>query len=85
MDEKIKEICAKVLRCSPAGISPSSRLVEDLGADSLDLTDIAMLLEDEYGTVLSERDLSTNSLTVQALIDRVGALAKKADVEPQLA
>ena len=53
----IQKICAAVMHLPLETVKPASRLIEDLGANSLDLTDIAMRLEDELGLVLTEAEL----------------------------
>ena len=46
--EKMKEIISNVLNVDPDEITPDTTFTEDLGADSLDLFQIIMGLEDEY-------------------------------------
>mgnify|MGYP001595060371 CR=1 FL=1 len=53
----IFSICARVLSRHPTEITRATRLVEDLGASSLDLMQIAQSIEKEWGIVLSEDDL----------------------------
>lgn len=45
------------LALKPGAVSLESRLVEDLGADSLDFVDLLFTLEKEFGVVLHEGDL----------------------------
>ncbi len=46
--EKMKEVIANVLNVDPEEITPDTTFTEDLGADSLDLFQIIMGLEDEF-------------------------------------
>lgn len=46
--ENVKEILAEQFDMSPSDIELTSKLTEDLGADSLDAIDIVMSIEDEY-------------------------------------
>ncbi len=46
--EKMKEVIANVLNVDPEEITPETTFTEDLGADSLDLFQIIMGLEDEF-------------------------------------
>lgn len=39
------------------GVRPQDRLLEDLGAESVDILNILLALEDRYGLVLNEGDL----------------------------
>ena len=47
--EKLKEIIADVLGCNPDTITPDTTFVDDLGADSLDIFQIVMGIEEEFG------------------------------------
>ncbi|MBR5113230.1 MAG: acyl carrier protein [Clostridia bacterium] len=60
--EKIIDIISEQLEIDKSVIKESSTLEEDLGAGSLDLIDLAMSIEDEFGIELSDdviEDLST--------------------------
>lgn len=46
--EKIRGIIAEVLNIDPAGITQDSTFIEDLGADSLDVFQIVMGIEEEF-------------------------------------
>lgn len=56
MKDKIITTLAKQLRISPDEILVSSNIIDDLGADSLDLVEILMALESEFGTSISDDD-----------------------------
>ncbi|MBQ9065984.1 MAG: acyl carrier protein [Clostridia bacterium] len=47
--DTIKEILADQLELDPEEITLESDFVQDLGADSLDLVDLVMSIEDEFG------------------------------------
>ena len=47
--EKIQEIVAQVLNIQPDEITMSSTFIDDLGADSLDIFQIIMAIEEEFG------------------------------------
>lgn len=47
--EKVREIIAKQLSVKLETVTDESNIAEDLGADSLDLVEILMSLEDEFG------------------------------------
>ena len=47
--EKVRDIMAKQLSVKPEEVKAESNIAEDLGADSLDLVEILMSLEDEFG------------------------------------
>ncbi len=48
MKEKVKELIAEQLCISPDDIADDANIVEDLGADSLDVVEMLMLLEDNF-------------------------------------
>ncbi len=55
--EKIKKIISEQLEVDESIISESSSITGDLGADSLDLVDLAMSIEDEFDIELSDEAL----------------------------
>lgn len=52
--EKVVEIIAKELDKDASSITLETRLVEDLGADSLDAVEIMFSLEEEYGMEIDD-------------------------------
>ena len=58
MLEKMKEIIADQLSVDADTITEASKFKEDLGADSLDLFELVMALEDEYSVEIPAEDLS---------------------------
>lgn len=59
MKDKIVDVLSKQLRIDPEDITEDSNITEDLGADSLDLVEILMLLESEMGITISDEDALT--------------------------
>ena len=57
MLEKMKEIIADQLSVDADTITEASKFKEDLGADSLDLFELVMALEDEYSFEIPAEDL----------------------------
>ena len=57
MLEKMKEIIAEQLSVDADTITEASKFKEDLGADSLDLFELVMALEDEYSVEIPAEDL----------------------------
>ncbi len=57
MLEKMKEIIAEQLSTEAADITMETSFKEDLGADSLDLFELVMALEDEYSVEIPSEDL----------------------------
>ena len=57
MLEKMKEIIAEQLNVDAEAVLAESSFKEDLGADSLDLFELVMALEDEYSVEMPSEDL----------------------------
>ena len=57
MLEKMKELIADQLSVEADTITEASSFKDDLGADSLDLFELVMPLEDEYGVEIPAEDL----------------------------
>ncbi|MDD2973179.1 MAG: acyl carrier protein [Lachnospiraceae bacterium] len=72
MLEKVKEVIAEQLSIDAATINEDTRFKEDLGADSLDLFEVVMALEDSYGIEIPQEDLE-NIKSVGAVIEYLKA------------
>lgn len=57
--ERVVELLSENLGIAAEKLSLETRLVEDLGADSLDGAELITALEDEYGISVSEDELSS--------------------------
>ena len=57
MLEKMKELIAEQLGVEAEVVNENSSFKEDLGADSLDLFELVMALEDEYSVEIPAEDL----------------------------
>ena len=68
MLEKMKELIADQLSVEADTITEDSSFKDDLGADSLDLFELVMALEDEYSVEIPAEDLQ-NLLTVGEVIN----------------
>ncbi len=54
--EKVKSIIVELLAVDPAKVTKEARFREDLEADSLDLVELIMEFEDEFGDEISDED-----------------------------
>ena len=61
--EKVKKLVASQLNISAEKITEKSKLIEDLGADSLDVVEMLTTLEDEFGIAISD-DEATSMQTI---------------------
>ena len=58
MFEQVKEILARQLRVSPDRVTMDAQIKRDLGADSVDILQLLMRLEDDYGIVIPDQELA---------------------------
>ncbi len=54
MIERVKTVIAKQLRINAADIADNAAIIEDLGADSLDIVEMLMTLEDEMNITIPD-------------------------------
>ena len=58
--EEVKEIITKYIKIDPERITLESRLNEDLDADSIDIADVVMDIEEKYGFEFSDEEHRSN-------------------------
>ncbi len=56
MEDKIKSIIMEQLGVSAEEVKPEASFVEDLGADSLDLTELIMAMEEAFDVEIADED-----------------------------
>ena len=56
VEEKVKNIIIEQLGVSADEVVPEASFVDDLGADSLDLVELVMVLEEEFGKEIPDED-----------------------------
>lgn len=71
--EKVQKALAEQFEVSPDTITLDTSLVDDLGADSLDVVELIMSIEDEFGVSISDEE-AANLVTVQRIVDYVEKL-----------
>ena len=76
IQDKAKAFIATKLNVSEREITPEKNLFNDLGADSLDVVELLMILEREFNVKLSEDD-TANVKTVGDLYDMIEKYQKK--------
>ena len=57
MLEKIQAMLAEALNLPLEKVTPDAKIVDDLGADSLDLVELLSQLEDEYGITIPDDEV----------------------------
>ena len=72
VEDKMKKIIAEKLSVGMEEIVPEASFVDDLGADSLDLVELIMSMEEEFDTDISDED-AEKILTVKDAIDYIKA------------
>ena len=68
MFEEVKTILKEQLRLGDIEIKPESKITEDLGADSLDILQLLMTIEEEHGIVIPDEELASFEM-VQDIVD----------------
>ncbi len=66
--EKIKPIIAEKFEIDEAKITADTRIIEDLGADSLDLVDMLTIIEDDFNIVIPD-EAAMKMRTVGDVVD----------------
>jgi acyl carrier protein len=64
--EKFKECAVEVLQVEPEKVVPAARFDDDLEADSLDLVELVMALEESFSITIPESDLEGVETVEQA-------------------
>lgn len=74
--EKVKKLLAEQLNIAPDKVDLKSRVIEDLGADSLDVVEMLMVLEDEFNITVSDEE-SLELKTVGDIVNLIDSKTKK--------
>jgi acyl carrier protein len=74
IDEKVIDIIVEKLGVERSEATPEAVFVDDLGADSLDLVELIMAMEEEFGMEIADED-AEKLRTVQDVISFISARA----------
>jgi len=73
--EKLQELIAEQFSVSPESITMETSFVDDLNADSLDIVELSMMIEEEFGVAEEDEEALVKLVTVgdvvQFVSDRV--------------
>ena len=68
--ENVRDIIVDTLSCSPEDVKPETNLIEDLEADSLEIVELSMALQEKLGAGIEDEDLEKIH-TVQDILDYI--------------
>jgi acyl carrier protein len=71
--DRVKKIIAKKLGVDEAQVTPKTSFIWDLGADSLDMVELVMAFEEEFGIEISDEDVEKIK-TVSDVIEYIKAM-----------
>jgi len=75
IEQRVKKIVAEQLGVNEAEIKNASSFLDDLGADSLDMVELVMALEDEFETEIPDEE-AEKITTVQQAVDYITSNSK---------
>ena len=75
VEEKVKHIIVEQLGVDEEEVKAEASFVDDLGADSLDVVELVMALEEEFGLEISDED-AEKLTTVKHAVDYIQKNAK---------
>ena len=67
---KVKEIIVEQLGVAETAVAPEASFIDDLGADSLDIVELIMALEEEFDTEIPDED-AEKVVTVGDVVDYI--------------
>lgn len=76
LENKVREMIAKQLDVDIKEVTPEASFLEDLGADSLDVVELIMQMEEEFGVQIPDED-AEKIKTVQDAIDYIKSKTKQ--------
>ena len=75
LEERVAEIIVEQLGCTKEEAIPEASFIDDLGADSLDIVELVMAMEEEFNLEIPDEDAER----IQTIGDAINYLRQKAD------
>ena len=74
--EDVRDVVVEQLSVSPDQVKLDSKIIEDLGADSLDVVELVMALEEKFGIEIPDSE-SEKLVSIKDVVDYIDNLPKK--------
>ena len=74
--EDVRDVVVEQLSVSPDQVKLDSKIIEDLGADSLDVIELVMALEEKFGIEIPDSE-SEKLVSIKDVVDYIENLPKK--------
>ena len=75
LEERVGEIIVEQLGCTQGEVVPEASFIDDLGADSLDIVELVMAMEEAFGVEIPDEDAER----IQTIGDAVSYLRGKTE------
>jgi acyl carrier protein len=76
IEQRVTRVVSEVLKVTQEEVTPQTRFIEDLGADSLDIATLVMALEDEFAIEVPD-DQDVSLTTIAAVVDAIATRTSK--------
>ncbi len=73
--ERVRQLISESMDIDIEDVQPDSDIIKDIGADSLDIVDMLLIVEEEWGIVVDDDDMRKFT-TVQSVVDYIEKNAK---------
>ncbi len=73
--DRVRQLIAESMDIDVEKVQPNSDIIKDIGADSLDIVEMLMIVEEEWGIVVDDDDMRKFT-TVQSVVDYIEKNAK---------
>ena len=74
--EDVRDVVVEQLSVSPDQVKVDSKIIEDLGADSLDVVELVMALEEKFGIEIPDSE-SEKLVSIKDVVEYIENLPKK--------